>query len=38
MVDRYEHFVDEMRKDAAAKMDAILRNPERKPAGAISRM
>jgi integrase len=26
MVDRYTHFVDEMRKDAAAKMDAIL-NP-----------
>lgn len=26
MVDRYAHFVDEMRKDAAAKMDAIL-NP-----------
>lgn len=26
MVDRYAHFVDEMRKDAATKMDAIL-NP-----------
>jgi integrase len=25
MVDRYAHFVDEMRKDAAAKMDAILK-------------
>ena len=25
MVDRYTHFVDEMRKDAAAKMDAILK-------------
>lgn len=25
MVDRYAHFVDEMRKDAATKMDAILR-------------
>ncbi len=24
MVDRHAHFVDEMRKDAAAKMDAIL--------------
>ena len=24
MVDRYAHFVDEMRKDAATKMDAIL--------------
>ena len=26
MVDRYTHFMDEMRKDAAQKMDAIL-NP-----------
>ena len=26
MVDRYAHFVDEIRKDAAEKMDAIL-NP-----------
>jgi integrase len=25
MVDRYAHFVDEMRKDAATKMDAILK-------------
>ena len=25
MVDRYAHFVDEMRKDAAAKMDAVLK-------------
>jgi integrase len=25
MVDRYAHFVDEMRKDAAVKMDAILK-------------
>ncbi len=25
MVDRYAHFVDEMRKDAATKMDTILR-------------
>jgi hypothetical protein len=25
MVDRYAHFVDEMRKDAAIKMDAILK-------------
>ena len=25
MVDRYAHFADEMRKDAAAKMDAILK-------------
>jgi integrase len=25
MVDRYTHFIDEMRKDAAAKMDAILK-------------
>jgi integrase len=25
MVDRYTHFVDEMRKDAAVKMDAILK-------------
>jgi hypothetical protein len=25
MVDRYTHFVDEMRKDAATKMDAILK-------------
>ncbi len=24
MDDRYAHFVDEMRKDAATKMDAIL--------------
>jgi hypothetical protein len=24
MVDRYAHFVDEMRKEAADKMDAIL--------------
>lgn len=26
MVDRYAHFMDEMRKEAATKMDAIL-NP-----------
>jgi integrase len=26
MVDRYAHFVDEMRKEAATKMDSIL-NP-----------
>jgi integrase len=25
MVDRYAHFIDEMRKEAAAKMDAILK-------------
>ena len=25
MVDRYTHFVDEMRKDAATKMDAALK-------------
>jgi hypothetical protein len=25
MVDRYTHFVDEMRKDAATKMDSILK-------------
>jgi hypothetical protein len=25
MVDRHAHFVDEMRKDAATKMDAILK-------------
>jgi integrase len=36
MVDRYTYFVDEMRRDAAAKMDAILQlmavNPESKKA------
>jgi len=31
MVDRYAHFVDEMRKDAAVKMDAILKPLAVKP-------
>jgi integrase len=32
MLDRYAHFVDEMRRDAATKRDAILKPVAVKPA------